>query len=99
MENPPDADRNWLVSREAKSLAAGSGEAGLNYPGLSIAAARNKLLITPCPSATAPAGNPLEAAAKPPEGTHPDAGTASNLPVTNGATPEMVALSERIYQG
>jgi len=55
--------------------------------------------ITPCPRATAPAGNPLEAAAKPPEGTHPDAGTASNLPVANGATPEMVALGERIYQG
>jgi mono/diheme cytochrome c family protein len=55
--------------------------------------------ITPCPSATAPAGNPLEAAAKPPEGMHPDAGTASNLPVANGATPEMVALGERIYRG
>jgi glucose/arabinose dehydrogenase/mono/diheme cytochrome c family protein len=55
--------------------------------------------ITPCPSATAPAGNPLEAAAKPPEGTHPDAGTASILPVANEATPEMVALGERIYRG
>jgi hypothetical protein len=57
--------------------------------------------ITPCPSATALAGNPLEAAAKPPEGTHPDAGTAatSSLPVPKGATPEMVALGQRIYQG
>jgi len=37
--------------------------------------------ITPCPSATAPAGNPVEEAAKPPEGTNPDAGAAaSNLP-------------------
>jgi len=51
--------------------------------------------ITPCPSATAPAGNPVEVAAEPPEGTHPDA----NLPVPEGATPEMVALGDRIYHG
>jgi len=58
--------------------------------------------ITPCPSLTAPAGSPIEAAAQPPEGTHPDAGAASatnNLPVPPGATPEMVALGERIYRG
>jgi len=39
---------------------------------------------TPCPSATAPAGEILNTAAKPPEGTHPDA---------------EVALGERIYRG
>jgi len=57
--------------------------------------------ITPCPSATAPAGNPVDAAAQPPEGTHPDAGAAatSNLPVPSGATREMVALGGRIYHG
>jgi glucose/arabinose dehydrogenase/mono/diheme cytochrome c family protein len=56
--------------------------------------------ITPCPSATAPAGNPVEMAAQPPEGTHPDAGAAANtLPVPPGATREMVALGERIYGG
>jgi glucose/arabinose dehydrogenase/mono/diheme cytochrome c family protein len=56
--------------------------------------------ITPCPSATASAGNPVEEAAKPPEGTHPDAGAvASNLPVPEGATREMVVLGERIYRG
>src|SRR6266852_5142188 len=33
--------------------------------------------VTPCPSATAPAGNPVEVAAEPPEGTHPDAGAAA----------------------
>src|SRR3984893_10264344 len=32
--------------------------------------------ITPCPSASAPAGNISVAEAKPPEGTHPDAGAA-----------------------
>jgi len=56
--------------------------------------------VTPCPSATAPAGNPVQVAAAPPEGTHPDAGAAaSNLPVPPGATREMVALGERIYRG
>ena len=55
--------------------------------------------ITPCPSATAPAGNPVEVAAEPPEGTHPNAGAATNLPVPPGATPEMLALGERIYHG
>jgi glucose/arabinose dehydrogenase/mono/diheme cytochrome c family protein len=57
--------------------------------------------ITPCPSATAPAGNPVELAAQPPEGTHPDAGAGpiSKLSVPKGATREMVALGERIYHG
>jgi len=57
--------------------------------------------ITPCPSAAAPAGSVVEEPAKPPEGTHPDAGTASadNLPVPEGATREMVALGNRIYHG
>jgi len=58
--------------------------------------------FTPCPSASAPAGNISEADAKPPEGTHPDAGTAAataSLPVPNGATKEMVALGDRIYHG
>jgi mono/diheme cytochrome c family protein len=57
--------------------------------------------VKPCPSLTAPAGNPVEEATKPPEGTHPDAGAAAavNVPVPAGATREMVALGERLYQG
>ena len=57
--------------------------------------------ITTCPSLTAPAGNPVEMAAQPPEGTHPDAGVAatSSLPVPEGATRQMVALGARIYSG
>jgi glucose/arabinose dehydrogenase/mono/diheme cytochrome c family protein len=55
--------------------------------------------ITACPSATAPAGSPVEVAAQPPEGTHPNAGATSNLPVPEGATREMVLLGERIYRG
>src|SRR5467141_3408032 len=56
--------------------------------------------ITACPSAAAPAGNPVEVAAEPPEGTHPDAGAAaSSLPVPEGATREMVLLGERVYRG
>jgi len=54
--------------------------------------------VTACPSLTAPAGSPVEVAAQPPEGTHPDAGVAA-LPVPEGATREMVALGERIYRG
>src|SRR5712671_194037 len=67
----------------------------ITYRGGPEATAAN---ITACPSATAPAGNPVEAAAKPPEGTHPDAGVAA-LPVPQGATREMVALGQRIYRG
>jgi len=56
--------------------------------------------VAPCPSAAAPAGNPVEVAAEPPEGTHPDAGAAAgSLPVPEGATREMVAFGERIYRG
>jgi mono/diheme cytochrome c family protein len=54
--------------------------------------------VTPCPSAAAPAGNPVEVAAQPPEGTHPDAGAAA-LPVPEGATREMLELGQRIYRG
>jgi glucose/arabinose dehydrogenase/mono/diheme cytochrome c family protein len=53
---------------------------------------------TPCPSLTAPAGEVAQAEAKPPEGTHPDAGAAA-LPVPPGATHEMVELGSRIYHG
>ena len=57
--------------------------------------------ITPCPSASAPAGEVVEAAATPPEGTHPNAGATAtaNLPVPEGATAAMVALGDRIYHG
>jgi mono/diheme cytochrome c family protein len=57
---------------------------------------------TPCPSATAPAGKVSADDAKPPEGTHPDAGNAdatASFPVPAGATKEMVALGDRIYHG
>jgi len=58
--------------------------------------------FTPCPGASAPAGKVTVADAKPPEGTHPDAGATAateSLPVPNGATKEMVALGDRIYHG
>jgi len=56
---------------------------------------------TACPSLTAPAGPLMEAAAKPPEGTHPDAGAAANTraAVPDGATREMVALGDQVYHG
>jgi glucose/arabinose dehydrogenase/cytochrome c5 len=61
----------------------------------------NAANVTPCPNAAAPAGNPVEEAAQPPEGTHPDAGAAtnSNVAVPEGATRGMVVLGERIYRG
>jgi glucose/arabinose dehydrogenase/mono/diheme cytochrome c family protein len=52
--------------------------------------------VTPCPSPTAPAGAIVEAPAGPPEGTHADVSPSALPP---GATPEMVALGERIYRG
>jgi glucose/arabinose dehydrogenase/mono/diheme cytochrome c family protein len=57
---------------------------------------------TACPNASAAAGNVSADDAKPPEGTHPDAGAATetaSLPVAAGATKEMVALGDRIYHG
>jgi glucose/arabinose dehydrogenase/mono/diheme cytochrome c family protein len=57
---------------------------------------------TACPNASVGAGNVSADNAKPPEGTHPDAGAAAetaSLPVAAGATREMVALGERIYHG
>jgi glucose/arabinose dehydrogenase/mono/diheme cytochrome c family protein len=60
--------------------------------------------ITPCPSATAAAGDPSVAGALPPEGIHPDAGAAAapataSLPIAKGATKDMVALGDKIYHG
>lgn len=57
--------------------------------------------ITPCPSASAPAGEVEGAGAKPPEGTNANAGAAAtaNLHVPQGATRAMVALGDRIYHG
>jgi glucose/arabinose dehydrogenase/mono/diheme cytochrome c family protein len=49
--------------------------------------------VTPCPSNAAPAGGIVQSVAVPPEGN------ASNLPVPEGSSPEMVALGYRIYQG
>jgi mono/diheme cytochrome c family protein len=57
--------------------------------------------ITPCPSAVASAGQVMETAAKPPEGTPASAGATATaeLPVPEGATAAMVALGDRIYHG
>lgn len=55
--------------------------------------------VVACPSLTAPAGDIVEQPAKPPEGTHPNAGKEANLPVPQGATAKMVALGDRIYHG
>jgi mono/diheme cytochrome c family protein len=54
--------------------------------------------FTPCPSPSAPAGPIVKVAAKPPEGTHPDAGAAAKASLPEGMTQEMVALGDRIYR-
>lgn len=54
--------------------------------------------FAPCPSLTASPGELMQAHARPPEGTHPDAGDAA-LPVPPGATHAMVALGDRIFHG
>jgi mono/diheme cytochrome c family protein len=56
--------------------------------------------ITPCPGASASAGQISMDDAKPPEGTHPDAGAETAiLAAPAGATRQMVALGDRIYHG
>jgi glucose/arabinose dehydrogenase len=55
--------------------------------------------ITPCPSAASPAGTVTASAARPPEGTHANAGATGHGHVPEGATHEMVALGNRIYHG
>jgi glucose/arabinose dehydrogenase/mono/diheme cytochrome c family protein len=55
--------------------------------------------VTPCESATASPGEVIGAGAKPPEGTHPNAGAEANARVPDGATREMVALGGQIYRG
>jgi len=57
--------------------------------------------IAACPSLTAPPGEVTEERAKPPEGTHANAGRAAagRLPVPKDATQAMVLLGERLYRG
>ena len=54
----------------------------------------------PCPSASDSPGPIAAAQARPPEGTHPDAGSATaGLTAPPGTTPAMVALGDRVYHG
>jgi glucose/arabinose dehydrogenase/cytochrome c5 len=54
----------------------------------------------PCPSATDAPGPVAAANARPPEGTHPDAGSeTSGLSAPPGSTPAMVARGNRVYHG
>lgn len=53
--------------------------------------------IAAAPSSKNRAGN--SRAEAPPEGIHPDAGKAANLPVPPGSSPDQVALGSRIFHG
>jgi glucose/arabinose dehydrogenase/mono/diheme cytochrome c family protein len=57
------------------------------------------LKYTTCPNLAAGPGEVAATSAKPPEGTHPDAGAAVALPVPPGATRAIVDLGGRIYHG
>jgi glucose/arabinose dehydrogenase/mono/diheme cytochrome c family protein len=54
---------------------------------------------TACPSLTAGAGEIAATSARPPEGTHPDAGASAALPVPPGSTRAAVELGDRVYHG
>ena len=55
---------------------------------------------TACPSPTASPGPIAAANAQPPEGTHPDAGSATaGLNAPPGSTPAMVARGDRVFHG
>jgi glucose/arabinose dehydrogenase/mono/diheme cytochrome c family protein len=69
----------------------------ITYKGTAQAASQ-RAAFRPCPSLTAAPVQAMQAKAKPPEGTHPDAGAAA-LPVPPGATQQMVALGDRIFHG
>jgi glucose/arabinose dehydrogenase/cytochrome c5 len=54
----------------------------------------------PCPSLTEPPGPITALQARPPEGTHPDAGSdTAGLSAPPGTTPAMVARGNRVYHG
>jgi len=54
----------------------------------------------PCPGLTESAGPIAAASARPPEGTHPDAGSdTAGLNAPPGSTPAMVARGNRVYHG
>jgi glucose/arabinose dehydrogenase/mono/diheme cytochrome c family protein len=66
------------------------------------AARGDAVKYTSCPTPSAAAGNISADDAKPPEGTHPDAGAVAetaSLPVPAGASRSMLALGDRIYHG
>jgi glucose/arabinose dehydrogenase/cytochrome c5 len=60
----------------------------------------SNLKPVPCPSLTEPPGPIAAAQARPPEGTHPDAGSdTAGLSAPPGTTPAMVARGNRVYHG
>jgi glucose/arabinose dehydrogenase/mono/diheme cytochrome c family protein len=55
--------------------------------------------LAAAPAPASRADNLAPGAAVPPEGIHPDAGAQAALPTPPGATPDAVALGNRIYHG
>ncbi len=82
-----------IVYRGAAGSASGAAGAGSD-------AGSGALGVAPCPGTTdidapaAPVG-----AARPTEGSPPQAGSAASLPLAPGTTREMVELGDRVYHG
>jgi len=54
---------------------------------------------TACPPPDAPAGEIVAASEKPPEGVHPNAGAAANLPIPQGSSRAAVELGDQVFHG
>jgi glucose/arabinose dehydrogenase/mono/diheme cytochrome c family protein len=70
----------------------------VSYGGESASA--GSAAYTPCPPIDAPAGSPLTATARPPEGEHANAGAAAALlPIPAGSSRQMVELGDDVFHG
>ncbi len=67
----------------------------ITYRGTGEASAK----FTRCPPADAPAGPIGAVHEKPPEGVHPNAGAAANLPVPPGSSRAAVELGDQVFHG
>jgi len=82
------------------SLYVSDDVAGRIYRIVYRGGADTEAKTVPCPSATDSPGPIAAEPARPPEGTHPDAGSeTAKLLAPPGATPSMVALGNRVYHG
>lgn len=68
----------------------------ISYRGAGVGAGA---AFTHCPPPDAPAGEIVAPGGKPPEGVHPNAGAAANLPVPPGSSRAAVELGDQVFHG